>query len=421
MSLGRQRGGVRAGGRALVVIGLAFLLSACGSTKVVVVTTTVKPRAPKPPSLTTLLARVRSGVVRIETTTCSGGEIGTGIVIGPRLIATVEHVVDGATSIALKQNGKQVATGTVVGSDPTRDVALVASSRPLAGYRFRFARRAPQLGETVTAIGFPLGLPLTVTQGLVSGLDRTIPINGIKRARMVQTDASINPGNSGGPLLTNTGQVVGLVDLKSEVASGLAFAVSADVAGPLLASWSAAPQPQPASTCTSGAGSTSQAAAAPTTTTPPAATTAPTIVSYNGGDFTIDYPSSWQITHISEGGGNVDTTLSPPGYQGVLMRVDEQPSATVSSPGAAAAPVIAGLRKETGYVELGLTDETFAGIPALRWEFEVPENGVVLHKIDEFFIDSSGRGWGVLVEAPASVWPQVESAFETLRSTFATT
>jgi S1-C subfamily serine protease len=106
------------------------------------------------------------------------------------------------------------------------------------------------LGEDVGAIGFPLGLPLTVTKGSVSGFDRIIPIDGVKRRHLVQTDAAVNPGNSGGPLLSQeTGQVVGLVDLGSNVANGIAFAVGANVAAPLFRAWAAAPQAPAQETC----------------------------------------------------------------------------------------------------------------------------------------------------------------------------
>jgi serine protease Do len=120
------------------------------------------------------VARVKSGILRIETDTCSRQDIGTGFLLGPRLIATVEHVVDGAYTITLKQNGSVVGRGTVVGADPARDVALVESDKPIQGYHFHITACSPALGEDVAALGFPLGLPLTVTRGSVSGLDRTM-------------------------------------------------------------------------------------------------------------------------------------------------------------------------------------------------------------------------------------------------------
>jgi hypothetical protein len=197
-----------------------------------------------------LVADTRSGVIRIEATGCAEEDIGTGFLISPTLVATVDHVVAGATEISLVRDGKTLATGTVIGDDPARDVALVQSSKPLSGNIFKFDSTAPVLGESVAALGYPLGLPLSVSQGSVSGTDRTVPIDGIERGDLVQTDAALNPGNSGGPLLdADTGRVVGLIDLGAVGAQGISFAVSAQVAQPLLDAWEASPQAVPATTC----------------------------------------------------------------------------------------------------------------------------------------------------------------------------
>jgi hypothetical protein len=249
---------------------------------------------------------------------------------------------------------------------------------------------------------------LSVTRGSVSGLDRTIPINGIARTKMVQTDAPINPGNSGGPLMTDAGLVVGLVDLTATQANGLAFAVSAAVAAPLIQSWTTAPQPVSTPSC-------SQYQA-----TPPATptTTTPTSLTYQGADFTIDYPASWIVSHIHEGGGNLDSTFQPPAGGGFLLRVDENPHTTAANVDAAAAPVIAKLRSDPTYRELGISHETFDGIPALVWEFEDTENGIPLHKVDVFFIDSSGRGWGLLIQAEQDLWAQAGGPLENYLQTF---
>ena len=119
----------------------------------------------QPSSFPKLISRVRSGVVRIEVTTCDVKGVGTGLILGPRLVATVGHVVDGASSIDVKRSGRVMATGQVIGTDADRDLALIRTSKPLKGYHFKFADRAPQLGESVAALGYPLGLPLTVTRG----------------------------------------------------------------------------------------------------------------------------------------------------------------------------------------------------------------------------------------------------------------
>jgi hypothetical protein len=120
----------------------------------------------------------------------------------------------------------------------------------MRGYDFVLEKRAPELGEDVAVLGFPLGLPLSVSRGLVSGADRTVPIDGIKRRRLVQTDAAVNHGNSGGPLISlENGKVVGLVDIGTTQANGLAFAVSSQVAQPLLNAWAVSPQPIVAAGC----------------------------------------------------------------------------------------------------------------------------------------------------------------------------
>jgi Trypsin-like peptidase domain len=212
--------------------------------------TSAPPIETSPESLPDTVARVRSGVVRIETTGCSESGIGSGFIVDPRHVVTVEHVVVDAARIEIKRDGKVVARGTVIGADPVRDLALVQLDKSVTGFRFRFARKTPRIGDEVAALGFPLGLPLTLTRGTVSGLNRTVLIVGVNRRRMIQTDAALKPGNSGGPLLAvTTGDVIGLVDAGNHDAEGISFAVSGAVAEPLVRAWRAAPQPQPLADC----------------------------------------------------------------------------------------------------------------------------------------------------------------------------
>ncbi|HZQ66259.1 MAG TPA: S1C family serine protease [Gaiellaceae bacterium] len=236
---------------AVVAVVVGSIAAGCGSGAPSGTPAASTSSAPSSDAFPNVVARVRSGVVRIETRLCGDqAAIGTGLIIGPRLVATVEHVVDSAAGITIKRAGKTLASGSVIGTDPARDLALLRTSVPVRGYRFRLAARPPRLGESVAAMGYPFGLPLSVTRGTVSGLDRTIPIEGTARRRLVQTDAEVNPGNSGGPLLaTETGEVVGLIDIGSLEANGIAFAVSAQVARPLLAAWKEAPQPIALSHC----------------------------------------------------------------------------------------------------------------------------------------------------------------------------
>jgi S1-C subfamily serine protease len=405
----------------IVAVAIAATLGACGcgaSSPGGTPKAANPPSAAQPRTFADLVASVRSGIIRIETTTCAGGEIGTGFLLSPRLVATVEHVVNGATAIDLKQGGKVVAHGTVIGSDPSRDVALIQSTRPLAGYRFTLASRPPRLGEDVAAMGFPLALPLTVTRGSVSGSDRTIPIDGIQRRSLVQTDAAVNPGNSGGPLISDSGSVVGLVDLGTTQANGLAFAVNAQVAGPLLAAWQAAPQAVAATTCQSAPAA--QAAPSSSAGAGGTSTTAAQVASYAGQNFSISYPSDFSVIAAEVNKGTyLDTTIQGP--SNFLVRVDENPTGGSGTVDAAAAPVLNGLRQSNGYTEISLQHTTFEGYAALRWEFEIPESGVLLHKVDLFFIDGSGQEWAILTQAPASVYNGVSNAFDALRNSFVDT
>jgi S1-C subfamily serine protease len=405
---------------------VCFAVAACGgaassprvgSTGKLTRTTTTMSAAD---ALATLVSTTQSGIVRIDTTTCDASEVGTGFLIGPRLVATVEHVVDGAVSITLKQNGKTVAVGTVIGEDPTRDVALVRTSSAIHGRVLHLAARAPRLGESVAALGFPFGLPLTVTQGAVSGLGRTIPIDGVERDSLVQTDAPINPGNSGGPLISlDTGEVVGLVDLGTSQANGIGFAVSALVAEPLLEAWTAAPQAVPAASCS--ATTTSPATTSPATTSPTTTTPSSSIATYSGSAFSIDYPAGWTVADAEQQHSwGTDTTIVSPTDANTLIRVDVSANTTDPNAKAAAQPEINQVSQETGYQQIALTTGTVDGFNAVYWEFRVDQGGVLLQKVDEFFIDSDNDdGVAVLTQAPAHEYPADADAFAAIRQTLA--
>ncbi|MEX2647011.1 MAG: S1C family serine protease [Gaiellaceae bacterium] len=204
----------------------------------------------EPLAVPDLIDEVKSGIVRIEAEGCDGEATGTGFLVGSRLVVTVEHVIDEAAVIRIKRQGVDLGTATVIGADVARDLALLRTKAPIDGYHFTLAARPPRLGEEVAAIGFPLGLPLSVSRGSISGLNRTIPIDGLRRRRLIQTDAPVNRGNSGGPLIAlDSGEVVGLIDLGSDQIEGIAFAVSSQVAKALVEAWRTAPQPIPVAAC----------------------------------------------------------------------------------------------------------------------------------------------------------------------------
>ncbi len=197
-------------------------------------------KADKPPSssagdedFAATYEEVQSGVLRILASTCEGDGIGTGFLIDHRTLATAAHVVEGADAVAVTVGASSYGA-RVTGIDHLTDLALVRLDAPVRGHVFDFAGQDPTPGTNVAAIGFPLNEPKTLTVGTVSGLDRTIEIEGVSRSGLLQTDTAINPGNSGGPLVTAQGEVVGVVDAQRLNSQGISYAVQVSVAEPAL-------------------------------------------------------------------------------------------------------------------------------------------------------------------------------------------
>jgi len=178
--------------------------------------------------------------------TGSAGSTGSGsgfVVSADGLILTNNHVINGASTITVTfENGRQVA-GTVVASDAQLDLALVrVASTGLTPLALGDSSKL-MIGEVAIAIGSPLGtFSDTITQGIVSGLGRTIDVgDGLSRRTthltgLIQTDAAINPGNSGGPLLDAAGKVIGIVTASASNSQGVGFAIPIAAALPLIRS-----------------------------------------------------------------------------------------------------------------------------------------------------------------------------------------
>ncbi|WP_353856048.1 trypsin-like peptidase domain-containing protein [Bacillus sp. Bos-x628] len=148
-------------------------------------------------------------------------------------VLTNNHVIEGANKLTVSLHDGTTVDGKLVGADPLTDLAVVEiSSDKVTKVATLGNSSSLRVGETVIAIGNPLGedLSRTVTQGIVSGVDRTVSMNtsaGESSINVIQTDAAINPGNSGGPLLTTDGKVVGITSMKiSETGvEGIGFAL----------------------------------------------------------------------------------------------------------------------------------------------------------------------------------------------------
>ncbi len=115
----------------------------------------------------------------------------------------------------------------------------------------------------------------------------------------------------------------------------------------------------------------------------------------------------------------IDTTIQAPNDPHLLLRIDVKQSAP-SDVLAGAMPVVNTLRREVGYKELALERTTFNGYDAVYWEFLVSENGVLLHKVDVFFINDYGEGVALLTQAPAALWNSAASAFAAIRASYST-
>jgi putative serine protease PepD len=176
---------------------------------------------PAPPGTVEAVAdKVLPSVVQLQVRGRSSAGEGSGFVISDDgLIVTNNHVIEGAAEsgqiTAVFQDGR-TAKASIVGRDPTSDVAVVRAEN-IGGLAVADLGRSDDLrvGQAVVAVGSPFELAGTVTSGIISALQRPTRAGGADGSQAtvldaVQTDAAINPGNSGGPLVNMQGQVIGI-------------------------------------------------------------------------------------------------------------------------------------------------------------------------------------------------------------------
>lgn len=159
--------------------------------------------------------------------------LGSGVIIDPRgYVLTNDHVVEQASKIFVAVPGHtKEMEAELVGADPCQDLAVVRIKK-----KQKFPYLPPGrssdllLGETVIAIGNPLGLGHSVTTGVISATSRRIPMGKGVIAHFIQSDVLINPGNSGGPLLNINGELIGINTAIAQQAQGIGFAIPIDTA-----------------------------------------------------------------------------------------------------------------------------------------------------------------------------------------------
>jgi putative serine protease PepD len=176
--------------------------------------------------LAAVAAAVQPSIVTISVQTATSSGEGSGVIIrSDGTILTNEHVIEaaagGAGTLTVTLSGGRTAQASIIGQDASADIAVIRAAG-ISGLTPAAIGSAAALraGDTVLAVGSPLGQAGTVTSGIVSALNRTISVSSgsgpyggqaaSKITGMIQTDTAINPGNSGGALVNDSGQVVGI-------------------------------------------------------------------------------------------------------------------------------------------------------------------------------------------------------------------
>jgi S1-C subfamily serine protease len=152
-------------------------------------------------------------------------------------ILTNYHVIADARQVEVTLHNRKKYRATVIGTDPTHDLAVIQIKAPDLTPAVLGDSRDLQVGQKVYAIGNPFGLSGTLTRGIVSSIRPVEEPNGAKIDEAIQTDAAINPGNSGGPLLNWHGEVIGInTMILSSVGqnAGIGFAIPVNTAKAVL-------------------------------------------------------------------------------------------------------------------------------------------------------------------------------------------
>ena len=194
-------------------------------------------------SLQEIYRRCSGSVVSIISVTQSGKASGTGIIMSADgYIITNHHVIENAQAVSVLTNDDKEYTASIIGSDETSDLAVLKiEASGLQAAEFGDSS-VLQVGDSVVAIGDPLGVTLrgTMTDGIISAINRDLTVND-RTMNLIQTNAALNNGNSGGPLINCYGQVIGINTMKmsnfyssSTTVEGIGFAIPIDTAKPII-------------------------------------------------------------------------------------------------------------------------------------------------------------------------------------------
>ena len=167
---------------------------------------------------------IESSVKAVVTVKTDVGQ-GTGFIISNNgYLVTNAHVLSGGSYINALTSDQKEIVATLIGFEENLDVALLKIDG-IYNYLELGNSDNIQVGEKVIAIGNPLGLQFSVSEGIVSGIHRTGPN---RLDAYIQTDAALNPGNSGGPLINKQGKVIGINNFKLSGGENLGFALESN-------------------------------------------------------------------------------------------------------------------------------------------------------------------------------------------------
>lgn len=181
------------------------------------------------------IAQIRAHGVESPVSNREGSGQGSGFLVAleerGEYVVTNEHVVSGADEVEIRYTNGDWTTPTVVGTDSYSDLAVLeVSHAPADAVALSLSEQTPVVGQEVLAVGAPFGLEGSVSQGIVSGVNRSVDVSyrQFSFPNVVQTDAAVNPGNSGGPLVDLEGRAIGVVNAGG--GDNIGFAISAALA-----------------------------------------------------------------------------------------------------------------------------------------------------------------------------------------------
>jgi serine protease Do len=153
------------------------------------------------------------------------------------LIMTSSHLVFGASAIMVTYGASYTSEAELIGADPILDIALIKLPQPPEGLPVATIGDSDllEVGDEVMTIGNPLGFEKTLAHGIVSGINRILPVSPMSlMLPLIQTDAAVNPGNSGGPLINRCGEVVGITTSLLANMENISFAVPINLAKAII-------------------------------------------------------------------------------------------------------------------------------------------------------------------------------------------